>query len=182
MTDEKKPGTSTLHLSAGTLRSRPDAGGGFSRGGGILSRGVPSPAVTVQIKRKRPTIGIPQEKHDLAPKVEENLPTETLSPARKPVSVPPAKTGSTLSEEERRTRQQALSQSPVFEAPADTDLRTLRVVKHTREEEIPASSETTVPVEAAPEAPEVKKEMVPAAARPKPGCRAPPGKSGINQR
>jgi translation initiation factor IF-2 len=169
MTDEKKPGTSTLHLSTGTLRSRPDAGGGFSRGGGILSRGVPSPAVTVQIKRKRPTIGIPQEKPDLAPKVEENLSTETLSPARKPVSVPPAKTGSTLSEEERRTRQQALSQSPVFEAPADTDLRTLRVVKHTREEEIPASSETTVPVEAAPEAPEVKKEMVPAAARPKPG-------------
>jgi translation initiation factor IF-2 len=90
---------------------------------------------------------------------------------RKTLSVPAAKTGSTLTEDERRARQQALSQNPVFDAPADTDLRTLRVIKPKREEEpTPEASEPApTPVDVAPEAPEPKKEAPAVPARPKVG-------------
>ena len=173
MTDEKKPGTTTLHLSTGTLRGGPAPLGR----GGLLSRGPAAPTVMVQIKRKRPTIGIPQDKAPVSTPKPEETPVSVAdvapSPVRKPLSVAPAKTGSNLTEEERRARQQALSQSPVFEAPADTDLRTLRVIKPKREEEpTPEAIEPDpTPVEAVPEAPEPKKEAPAAAApaRPKVG-------------
>ena len=146
MTDEKKPGTTTLHLSTGTLRGGPAPLGR----GGLLSRGPAAPAVMVQIKRKRPTIGIPQDKAPPSPPKPEETPVSVPDVAppsvRKPLSVAPAKTGSTLTEDERRARQQALSQNPVFDAPADTDLRTLRVIKPKREEEpTPEAIEPTPP-------------------------------------
>ena len=171
MTDEKKPGTTTLHLSTGTLRGGPAPLGR----GGLLSRGPAAPAVMVQIKRKRPTIGIPQDKAPPSPPKPEETPVSVPDVAppsvRKPLSVAPAKTGSTLTEDERRARQQALSQNPVFDAPADTDLRTLRVIKPKREEEpTPEAIEPTPPpVEVVPEAPEPKKEAPAAPARPKVG-------------
>ena len=172
MTDEKKPGTTTLHLSTGTLRGGPAPLGR----GGLLSRGPAAPTVMVQIKRKRPTIGIPQDKAPVSTPKPEETPVSVAdvapSPVRKPLSVAPAKTGSNLTEEERRARQQALSQSPAFEAPADTDLRTLRVIKPKREEEpTPEAIEPDpTPVEVVPEAPEPKKEAPAAApARPKVG-------------
>jgi translation initiation factor IF-2 len=88
---------------------------------------------------------------------------------RKPLSVAPAKTGSNLTEDERRARQQALSQNPVFDAPADTDLRTLRVIKPKREEE-PTTEPAPTPVEVVPEvSAEPKKEAPAAPARPKVG-------------
>ena len=167
MTDEKKPGTTTLHLSTGTLRGGPAPLGR----GGLLSRGPAAPTVMVQIKRKRPTIGIPQDKAPVSTPKPEETPVSVAdvapSPVRKPLSVAPAKTGSNLTEDERRARQQALSQSPAFEAPADTDLRTLRVIKPKREEEpTPEAIEPDpTPVEVVPEAPEPKKEA-PAAAPP----------------
>jgi translation initiation factor IF-2 len=129
----------------------------------------------VQIKRKRPTIGIPQDKAPTSPPKPEETPVSVAdvapSPVRKTLSVAPAKTGSNLTEDERRARQQALSQNPVFEAPADTDLRTLRVIKPKREEEpTPEAIEPTPPpVEVVPEAPEPKKEAPAAPARPKVG-------------
>ena len=172
MTDEKKPGTTTLHLSTGTLRGGPAPLGR----GGLLSRGPAAPTVMVQIKRKRPTIGIPQDKAPVSTPKPEETPVSVAdvapSPVRKPLSVAPAKTGSNLTEDERRARQQALSQSPAFEAPADTDLRTLRVIKPKREEEpTPEAIEPDpTPVEVVPEAPEPKKEAPAAApARPKVG-------------
>lgn len=171
MTDEKKPGTTTLHLSTGTLRGGPAPLGR----GGLLSRGPAAPAVTVQIKRKRPTIGIPQDKAPPSPPKPEETPVSVPDVAppsvRKPLSVAPAKTGSNLTEDERRARQQALSQNPVFDAPADTDLRTLRVIKPKREEEpAPEATEPApTPVEVVPEAPEPKKEAPAAPARPKVG-------------
>lgn len=171
MTDEKKPGTTTLHLSTGTLRGGPAPLGR----GGVLSRGPAAPAVMVQIKRKRPTIGIPQDKAPTSPPKPEETPVSVPDVAppsvRKPLSVAPAKTGSNLTEDERRARQQALSQNPVFDAPADTDLRTLRVIKPKREEEpTPEAIEPTPPpVEVVPEAPEPKKEAPAAPARPKVG-------------
>ena len=171
MTDEKKPGTTTLHLSTGTLRGGPAPLGR----GGVLSRGPAAPAVTVQIKRKRPTIGIPQDKAPPSPPKPEETPVSVPDVAppsvRKPLSVAPAKTGSNLTEDERRARQQALSQNPVFDAPADTDLRTLRVIKPKREEEpAPEATEPApTPVEVVPEAPEPKKEAPAAPARPKVG-------------
>ena len=172
MTDEKKPGTTTLHLSTGTLRGGPAPLGR----GGVLSRGPAAPTVMVQIKRKRPTIGIPQDKAPVSTPKPEETPVSVAdvapSPVRKPLSVAPAKTGSNLTEDERRARQQALSQSPAFEAPADTDLRTLRVIKPKREEEpTPEAIEPDpTPVEVVPEAPEPKKEAPAAApARPKVG-------------
>lgn len=171
MTDEKKPGTTTLHLSTGTLRGGPAPLGR----GGLLSRGPAAPAVTVQIKRKRPTIGIPQDKAPPSPPKPEETPVSVPDVAppsvRKPLSVTPAKTGSNLTEDERRARQQALSQNPVFDAPADTDLRTLRVIKPKREEEpAPEATEPApTPVEVVPEAPEPKKEAPAAPARPKVG-------------
>ena len=70
MTDEKKPGNKTLHLSSGTLR-----GGSATLRGGAASRGPASPTVTVQIKRKRPTIGIPQDKAPLTPPKPEETPS-----------------------------------------------------------------------------------------------------------
>lgn len=171
MTDEKKPGTTTLHLSTGTLRGGPAPLGR----GGVLSRGPAAPAVMVQIKRKRPTIGIPQDKAPPSPPRPEETPVSVPDVAppsvRKPLSVAPAKTGSTLTEDERRARQQALSQNPVFDAPADTDLRTLRVIKPKREEEpAPEATEPApTPVEVVPEVPEPKKEAPAAPARPKVG-------------
>jgi translation initiation factor IF-2 len=129
----------------------------------------------VQIKRKRPTIGIPQDKAPPSPPRPEETPVSVPDVAppsvRKPLSVAPAKTGSTLTEDERRARQQALSQNPVFDAPADTDLRTLRVIKPKREEEpAPEATEPApTPVEVVPEVPEPKKEAPAAPARPKVG-------------
>ena len=171
MTDEKKTGTTTLHLSTGTLRGGPAPLGR----GGVLSRGPAAPAVMVQIKRKRPTIGIPQDKAPPSPPRPEETPVSVPDVAppsvRKPLSVAPAKTGSNLTEDERRARQQALSQNPVFDAPADTDLRTLRVIKPKREEEpTPEATEPApTPVEVVPEVPEPKKEAPAAPARPKVG-------------
>ncbi len=169
MTDEKKPGTTTLHLSTGTLRGAPAPAG---RGGSLL-RGPATPTVTVQIKRKRPTIGIPQDKAPPpTPPKGEDVPAplpETPAPSvRKTLSVTSQKSPSTLTEEERRARQEALTQNPVFEAPDDTALRTLRVIKPKREEVAPTPTETPAPAETVPEttAPELKKDAPPAPAVP----------------
>ena len=146
MTDEKKPDQTTLRLSSGALRGRSDAP--LARG--VASRGSGAPTVTVQIKRKRPTIGIPQEKIVIpTASVDDKKPlglgTQTSSTStNKPLTINNAKPQQReLSEEEKLIRQQALNNSPKFVAPSDTSLLSIRVVKPQKEEPVSVTEETT---------------------------------------